>query len=465
MIEDISISSGPDDPQQTEVLSAEGGVVIEAAYITKSGIDYDVRNFMVSFVLYEDIFSNFLTANVTLVDAASLITDIKPYGSEFFTISFRTRQSSTTITKSFSITALVERGPSSTDREQAYTFKLTSGENVVNNNVAISEKLSGRTDMIVERLYEEYIRFPRIVRGENTIGNTPMIITGGPHRSSVSFIPPFWTPSKCINWIANGTRGSKGEAPNYLFFETNKSFFFASIEDMIRIQRDENKIFASYIFSPSRHTVQELSQYTYQFPEISKGYSIVRKISAFDMFDIMQGQDRGFYGSTLQTVDLFFKEQRRFIYDHSAEYNKFNHIEDYTLSGGKISSGARKNTRPFGPGIFNGSESKRILRVKQYQSQPERNDIEYQAWLQSRNSLLSQFSQMKIVIEVAGRSDVEVGKLVNFLYPKMKSSGRFEIDPHVSGLYMITAIKHGVTREEYSMTLELTKDSMMESIS
>lgn len=464
MREDIAQLSGANDPQQTEILAGEGGVVIEAAYITKTGIDYDVTNFMVSCVLFEDIYSNFLTGNATLIDAASLITKIIPYGGEMFTIAFRTRQSSVVIKKSFNITSVKDRGPTNTDREQAYTVHFTSVENVANNNVTISKKLRGRTDQLVEKLFLDNLSFPRTVKGEETIGKTPFVITGGPHITSTSFIPSFWSPVKCINWIATFAQGSKGNAPNYLFFETNKSFMFASIEDLIAIQRDSNQIFATYLYSPSRYTIQNPSEFSYQFPEISRGYQLVRKISVFDMFDTMEGQDRGLYGSTLQTFDLFFKEQRRFPYDHGRGYSKFNHMQDYTMVGSRVNRGTKKNTRPFGAGIFNGTESKRLFRTKQYAAFPEVPDKTYQTWLSQRNSLLSQLAQQKIVIEVAGRSDVEVGKLVNFLYPKMTTSDRFEVDPFVSGLYMITAVKHGITRQEYTMTLELTKDSLMEPL-
>ena len=88
----------------------------------------------------------------------------------------------------------------------------------------------------------------------------------------------------------------------------------------------------------------------------------------------------------------------------------------------------------------------------------------FQTWMPQRNSLLTQMNQWKIYIDVAGRSDIEVGRLVNFLYPKMKTSDKFEIDPQMSGLYMVTAVKHAVTRQEYTMTLELTKDSFMEPV-
>lgn len=463
-MEDISKTTDGTDPQHSEIAGGAGQVVVEEAYITTKGKNYDIMNFVVGFVLFEDMYSNFMSGEAVIVDAAGLIVDMRLTGSEFITLSFRTRQTSAIIKKSFNIFAVKNRAATSTDREQAYTLHFTSGENVINNNIAISKKFKGRTDAIVGDIFKQYLSIPRYVSGPDISGSTPLIVTGGPHTSSTAFVPTFWSPTKCLNYLASFSVGSKGQAPNYLFFETNKNFFFASIEDMIAMQRNQNVIFDTYVYSPSKNVVQNITNFSYQFPEIRKGYSIVEKMSVMNMFDTLEGQDRGFYGSTVHTFDTLLKEWRQFAYIHSDGYARFNHMQDFTISGNTVSSSKQKNTRPFGNGIFDGVNSKRTFRTKQYDSYPELRDPMFQTWMPQRNSLLTQMNQWKIYIDVAGRSDIEVGRLVNFLYPKMKTSDKFELDPQMSGLYMVTAVKHAVTRQEYTMTLELTKDSFMEPV-
>lgn len=466
MLEDVSKTSTTEDPQSTEVLASAGQVVIEQLYITKQGVDYDIRNFFLGLVLYEDLFSNFLSGYVEISDAASLITEIRPYGSEYITVSFRTRQSEQRIEKSFNIFAIKNRGPTATDREQAYTIHFTSGENIVNNNINISRKYSGRTDELVEKIFSENLTLPRVISGTDVRGTTGLVITGGPHRTNASFIPGFWTPSKCINWLATRSIGSKGDAPNYLFFESSKNFFFASIEDLIVSQRNQNLLLASYVYSPhGKYTIQNPTEFAYQFPEFKKQYSVVHEMTVFDMFDTMAGQDKGYYGSSVYTYDILFKEHRLLVYNHFDGYQKYVNMQDYSISGNSVMTDKSKNTRPFGPGIFNGVNSKVGHFYKQYEMYPEQRDPMYQTWVPQRNSLLNQMNQTQIHITVPGRSDAEVGKLVNFLYPKMTSDSQFTPDAQVSGIYMITAIKHAVTRQDYSMTLELTKDSVMESYS
>jgi hypothetical protein len=73
-------------------------------------------------------------------------------------------------------------------------------------------------------------------------------------------------------------------------------------------------------------------------------------------------------------------------------------------------------------------------------------------------------SNLKIEIEVPGRTDVEVGRLVNFLYPKNIDKNATDLaedtlDPYMSGIYMITAIRHEFVLNKHTMYMELVKDS------
>ena len=62
-------------------------------------------------------------------------------------------------------------------------------------------------------------------------------------------------------------------------------------------------------------------------------------------------------------------------------------------------------------------------------------------------------------------ADTEAGEIIQLYYPKIGDKGSDEnienlIDNYLSGSYLITAIRHIVTRERYTMKLELVKDSL-----
>jgi hypothetical protein len=70
-------------------------------------------------------------------------------------------------------------------------------------------------------------------------------------------------------------------------------------------------------------------------------------------------------------------------------------------------------------------------------------------------------------IEVPGRTDCEVGKIIEFFYPNVDSKNSETTkeeektlwDPLISGFYLITAIHHKITPFQHSMVLEISKDS------
>jgi hypothetical protein len=79
-------------------------------------------------------------------------------------------------------------------------------------------------------------------------------------------------------------------------------------------------------------------------------------------------------------------------------------------------------------------------------------------------SQLQDVEQVKVKIDVFGRTDMEVGSLIYILYPK--SGPRDEEDKNksiqdrfYSGIYVTTAIHHRINLETYHMTMEAVKDS------
>jgi len=97
-----------------EIISKPGDVVIQDLYITKNGENISIKNFSPRFVLYEDMFNNFLSGELTIVDAGELVRILSFNGTEYLTLSFRTPQSTIYIRKSFAIYALKDRFMSST---------------------------------------------------------------------------------------------------------------------------------------------------------------------------------------------------------------------------------------------------------------------------------------------------------------------------------------------------------------
>jgi hypothetical protein len=81
---------------------------------------------------------------------------------------------------------------------------------------------------------------------------------------------------------------------------------------------------------------------------------------------------------------------------------------------------------------------------------------------------ISQKLQMKSIVisfTVPGDSSREVGDLIYFSYPtdrsEVRDTGMMEEHKYYSGRYLITAIRHKITHNEYTMIIEASKDSYL----
>lgn len=439
-----------------ENLTEPGDVITEELIITNDrGQSIDVKNFCFSLSLHEDMFSNVMMGEALFTDSANLIALLPLKGTEYITLSYRTPGFKERISKTFYIYKLSDRTFIGTDRQLGYVLSFISIEGHLDNITVISKKYSDSSDKVVRKIFSEYLTVKRNINKE---GVTPFFVEGSA-SSKITFVPTFWTPLKAINWVASRTFTSGAEAPNFLFFESNKAFYFTSIEKLIKNQLDANTLFTDFVYYPGASNIQVNvdSRYKYVKPELGKQFNMVKSMKPFKMFDTLHGHDYGYYASTLVSFDTILKMPSTTQYDYYTGFNSFKHME------GSKARPVFSNNTVRNPATYKG------LLTKQYKVHNDAVDPKYQKWALQRNSLLNDMNNIKIEIEVSGRTDIEIGKLVRFLYPKNIDKNpdilvQDALDPYFSGVYMITAIRHQFTLNKHIMHVELAKDSFAQEL-
>jgi hypothetical protein len=458
------------DPQPPEILTesiqAGGDIIIDEVYITTNKMEVDIRDFCVDIEIYEDIFSNVMVGEATIADAAGLISRNALAGGELFTIHARTPSFPNSeifaIKRSFIIYAVIDRTLLK-DRQQLYKIKFISPEGMSDNQILVSRTYRGTTDSIVERVFNDYVRSARYIRdGQRSQNFTPLFIPNKPHKTSLTFTAPNWTPFKIINWVANRSQSGKGNGNDILFFESNKQFYFGSISEIMEGQRNNNLLMGEYFYTDAAIRDPGAGNFSYSFPNIDRAYSTIQAINVPKMFDVLKGQDFGHYAGTMATYDLLLKKYKENVWDYYANWNKFVHQEDYAMSNGKVVT-KKGNTQTFGPGTLRSPNTFRAFRAKHYMMFDDYPDNKVEAWALQRNSQLYTMSDIKVEINVAGRTDAEVGRLVYLHFPvgsEKTAQIQQNFDPYMSGVYMITAIRHHISLVgKHRMSMELVKDS------
>lgn len=455
----------------TESVQATGDIIIDELYIVTSNGEVDIRNFIMEIEICEDMFANVMVGKAYVGDAAGLIARLPIQRGDVLTIHARTPTFPNTeafaIKRSFIITGVDER-MMNRDREQLYGITFMSPEGVQDNTLAISRAFSGTTDHIVAEVFEQHLKFPRYVRkGQPLAGFTDVTFVGSPNTSFVRLVSPYWSPLKIINWCAVRAVSASGKAPNFLFFESNKGFYFTSVENLVEMQRNAGNMYNQYFFGDANQRDSDAGAFTYAAQNIGRGYSVIQSVQIPTQFDLLHDQDYGYLAGTMATHDITTKEYREYTWDYGANFDQFNHQEDYKAVDGKIVSESGQH-QPFRQLTLRSPDTFRTLRTKQFAMFGDYKDNQAERWALQRNSLMHAISNLRVNIQVPGRTDAEVGRLVYVQFPigSDKSPVREQnFDPYMTGVYLITAIRHTISLVgKHTMSMELVKDSFRKSL-
>lgn len=491
------------DPVQsskpTEAISDKlfkpGDVIISSLELNViSSLDpLDLKPFMMEIHLYEDIFSPTLHGSVIIRDAINLIGNLPIIGDEVLTMDIQTPWGDlggydksalgafdpiNKIQKSFSVYSIKNRKLNN-DREQFYELFFCSLEASNDNITKICKKLEGTTDEIAAKIFEENMEAPRIFDNKQSFGDiekvkTEFVIADTPHDSHITFVPPMWTPIQCLTWLAKRSVGNKQKSPTFLFYETTKAFYFASLESLIKNQLENGDIYSAFIYNTNLQELDTISS-------LSKGFQTIEALNFMTNLDVIQSQDLGHFASTVHSFNIVKKEYTPYYYDHGFNFRQFSHMEDGTLDpeSGTYSfpepdeTGRNKKFRmifpinvsrsgdnkPFvstvNPGVLDSTENSIDLRPEDFISQ--------------RNSSLMDITTLRLQLTVPGRTDAEVGRMIQLFYPDVgeKTSEDSEAlvwDKFITGIYMITAIHHQISPLRHTMFLEISKDSYAQEI-
>lgn len=450
-----------------EVLNSPGDFLVEELTLTSStGELVDLSSFLLELHLYEDVFSPCMTGKIVLADAINLISSIPILGNEIITIKIRTPTLEDTpfniIEKSFQMYSIDDRTMTS-DRSQYYTISFISKEGYYDNVVPITKTFRGKTDEIVKEIYETYIKAPR--RNDDQEKFTTLVINDAPHQSNLTYTSNFWSPFKNLNFISKNTRGGTLVGADHLFFETNKSFYFTSLEALINDQLASG-IFEDYVVELDGMTLPRRESALSYFGNVfDRGMTKIETLKMTKTLNALEGQTSGYFSSTVLGYDLITKKMSESSFNFIDNNDAFIKTDTGRPIPANIAESPYANSEfvMFNTSVFNdyGKTANSEL--------PEGHPAQlYSDRHLFRKSYLNSFDQFKFEMVIPGRTDIEVGNLINLLHPNPavidKSDIDTIIDPILSGIYLITAIHHKFDDNRHVISAEIVKNGLKASL-
>lgn len=415
----------------TDQISTPGEVnLVSALIVTLGGSVIDVSAMIGDLTLYEDIFSNTMSGYIMLEDSLDLINSVPLVGQEQFIVELNTPTLNVSITKIFYIYKL--QGKMVKKRSQMYMLNFCSRELIFSANSKVAKAFSGNiTDIVTSIFYD-----PRYLSADSDLYVDKT-------QNECTFIAPYWSPLETINWLAARSINENG-TPNFLFFETNQSYEFCSVESLMNCEPER-----SYIYSD----VDANTAYGANGSKEDK-YNIVESIENSVTFDYLRDVSSGMYSSRLYTYDMTTKTIKTNSFDYIENFGDSVHLEDFPLKTDDL--------------IRRQASSTHFIEKNNYQTGSFKSQG-YEDYFLEKNSLIEQLRAFKIVIKVHGRTDIKAGNVIYFKMNELRQILGDEIDTsgdsdYYSGMYLITAIRHQIISGKHKMFMEIISDSFVKQL-
>jgi len=437
---------------RSEEIYHPNDVRIESIIIRNGVREVDVTGMMIQFNLFEDLYNNVLTANLTLVDSVNLIGTVPFVGLETVEIVFKTPGFlSEEATELFlNVYQISDRNTGSavvgTDTTQTYTMQLISPAYFRSQHSRVrmaymNEPISQMVEKIVGNFLGEDVTF------EETAGQQ-------------SYIIPSWTPFRAVNWLASRARPAANPlAANYLFFETAGGFQFRSIDSIV-----QDPPVIRLVYAPGNTRLTSDSG-NISFRHIIPEMQMIRSYTILPTGSTMERIDQGMFASKLITHDLVTKEFETQTFSYADSFEAQNHIEDNI-------HGDNNETTPSDPIPFAGSNKYGRKYDSIVKIRPKHREMfdgvqdydESEKWLLQRMSQMRQVEAQRVKVEVPGLNFLSVGQVVMLEVPRPENTKGLshpeDLDPEVSGKYIITNIHHIIELDDHRMVMELSKESL-----
>jgi hypothetical protein len=397
--------------------------ISKADLITHAGVRIDITGIIQQFNIFEDLYSNYLTCTIIISDAVGLFSMSPLIGQELIDIELQTPSLKETLNKTFYIHKLDDRQFEGA-RVQTYSLHCCSREAVVSSNLKISRSFKDKPiSEHVADIFQKDLQSETLCYVEDTSNN-------------FKFIAPYWSPFETINWLSNRALNANENA-GFLFFETNQSYEFTSLEMLMGANPAHTYIYADQSGRTSSNNLNEDIKYSF----VESMYTDVG-------FDYFRRLHQGAYASKVTTFDMTLKTFASTDYDYVRDFNKTMHLDDYPLTSSTLVRSriahqyfVTKNNYLFG----------------------DKFDQGHRNWLLSRNALYQQTFMHKINLRVIGRFDIKVGNVIKLKINDFRAFGEQESteieDDMYTGRYLVTAIRHIIAANKHTMYLEVIKDS------
>jgi hypothetical protein len=408
---------------------------------------FDVKSILVELSINEDIYNNTMSGYLMVVDASGFIESLQMNGNEFIRITLNkiANDSTNAIDRIFRIFKVAKRNPENDGNTETYSLYFCSEELLLSEQYKVNKSYKGKdiTSNILDIL-NTYLKIPKNKVGviENTYG-------------VYDFIIPNLKPFDAINWMSNYARPAPGAiGSDMLFYENKFGFNFRSLQNLFK-----GVVYNNYSYNPKNYNL------TNSYLGKDERLFNVMSYEIMDSFDTLGAINQGVFANRLLSVDPLLRRFKVTDFDYGSYSSAAKKLNNFPVTNNyKNRFGDALNQTPqalykFVLSNYNQSDSEYVKANDSVQ-----HDIMAETYIPNRTAQIPLLSYTRVKISVPGDTALTVGRIVNFSLLSKNPNNR-EPDDFYSGNYLITAVRHMVTLNEYKTVLELAKESTVRQYS
>ena len=440
------------------VIQYAGEYLIEECKLcTVSGLELDLSDLIASVDIYEDIFQNSISGDISFADTNNIMSSARICGQEKLKLKLSTPNDGDTDDRNVVINFTeqplhiykINSVIGINDQTQAFSLSFTTAELVRNNNIRVVKSYKGEP---AEDIIKEILRDTELLNSKKEFYYETT-------SNNFKLIAPNTRPFQFINAISRRCTSKEYDfAPTFLFYETVRGYFFRTLDSMMD-RKNPKMVFRELTPNEAemRNRVDLLLQNILDYDVISTTNTLASRRA-------------GMYSSKLYLLDIFNKDYKEYDYNYLDDFDRDVHVDQFNRYGSERAPAVSEMIDDYNNKISEYPDSTVYLQTID-RNMPdgllnpaftEQHDyMGTDKWLQRRKSRFASLnSAVSLRMKVHGNTTLQAGDLIGV---KIAGSGG-EDDPILTGRYLVSKLHHSFTRGDGLFKHELLMDCVRDTV-
>ena len=402
---------------------------------------------MVELSYEEDIFNNTTSGYVMVSESMNYISLLNLNGNEYLRMTFSKDGETDPVDKLMRVYKVGKRKLEQNMYTETYVLYFCSEEMLLSEQYKVCKAYPGQA--ISDNVYD-------ILSTELQVSDSNIAVIESTY-GIYDFVIPTIKPFDAINWMSNYARPAEDKlGADMLFFENKYGFNYRSLQSMMDVQN--NPPYASYTYNPKNIEQNTSNQEIYN----------VTTYEILNSYDTLGAINAGVFANQLLSVDILTRKTKATNFDYANYQANSTSLNPWPITNNlknRLGDGLNQSSQAVLKLVFSNFNEQDDKYVQNQEAGSTAPNIFAETYIPYRTAQLQLINYTRIKLSVPGDPGLTVGSTINFsLLNRLPNDGvgntnNREPDAFYSGNYLITAVKHLITFNEYKTIVEIAKDS------